>query len=215
MNIGANDPDASAAPEPASADWATLGADWRAQVAPKIDVDALRREAGRRGRHLRWALTAELLVTAFALGMLTWAALRPGEAVFSPVALVVVAALLLGGQGWSLWIRRRQVRDSGLDARALLQLERDRIATSLGYWRINVWVAALLWVGMGAMLLWGLAAPTGDGGVAGQSPPELAWIVLANLPVLLGSAVFGWWWCRRSRVRLARLRALQDAMDDG
>lgn len=215
MSAGVNDPGASASSALASDDWETLGADWRAQAAPKIDVDALRREAGRRGRHLRWALAAEVLVTVTALGILAWAALRPGGEVFSPAVLGVVAALLVGCQGWSLWIRRRQVRDSGLDVRALLQLERDRIFTSLRYWRVNVWVVALAWIGLCAMLLWGLAAPTGDGGVAGQSPPELAWIVLANLPVLLGSALFGWWWCRRSRARLARLRALQDALDDG
>lgn len=194
-----------------SGGWDTLAADWRAQPVTAVDAEALQRQVMRRGRRLRWSLGVEALLTTVAIGMCVWATFVLEGAVFSPLASLVVIGSLLGVQGWSLWTRRRQVRDSGLDVRALLALERDRIQTSLRYWRVNTWLAVALWCVLCGLLVVVLAAPA-DGDV-GVSSRQLIASVLVNAPVLLGFATFAWWWCRRGRQRLGRLRALQEEID--
>ncbi len=212
MNPHTNGEGGPVMPDSANSGWEALAADWRAQETAKIDVDGLRREVTRRGCRLRWWLGVEVLFTTIAIGVCVWATLRLEGPVFSPMAALVVIACLLGFQGWSLWIRRRQVRDSGLDVRALLALERDRIKTSLQYWRVNTWLAVALWCVLCGILMYVLVAPAGHGG-SGMSPKQLMASLLVNAPLMLGFATFAWWRCGRDRTRLERLQALQDELD--
>jgi hypothetical protein len=183
-------------------DWDILAADWRDQPAAQVDIAALSRQSMRHGRRLRWALAVELLLSATAIAACAWAAVLPGAVAFPPLAMVALALLVIGFQGWSLWIRRRQVRDIVLDANAMLRLERDRLATSRRYWRVNTWGALLLWVGLWTLLM------------AGVSPAQSMASLLANVPVLLAFAVFSWWRCRLNQSRLADVQALLSAIRD-
>ncbi|MGY0557808.1 hypothetical protein [Lysobacter sp. A421] len=212
MSTGADSRDGSGVTAPVSDGWNVLAADWRAQATAKIDVEGLRREVVRRGRRLRWMMGAEVLLTTVVIGMCVWATLLVERPLFSPTGSLVVIACVLGVQGWSLWIRRRQVRDSGLNVRALLALERDRIRTSRLYWRVNVWLAVALWCVLFGVLMQGLVVPADDGG-SGMSLRQAMASLLVNAPVTLGFATFAWWWCGRGRKRLQRLQALQNALD--
>ncbi|GAB2626601.1 hypothetical protein [Novilysobacter erysipheiresistens] len=196
---------------PINGGWDALAADWRAQPTAVVDVDALRRDVTRHRRRIRAWLALEILLTTVGVGVCAWATLGIDPPLFSPSALAVTIALLLGFQGWSLWIRRRQVRDSGLDVRALLALERDRISTSLLYWRVNSWLAVAMWVALFGLLLAGVLAP--DAIALPMTPRQAALSLAINIPLVLGLAGFAWWWCRRSRSRLARVQALQDELD--
>ncbi|MGY0618212.1 hypothetical protein [Lysobacter sp. A378] len=212
MSTGADSRDGSGVTATVSDGWNVLAADWRAQATAKIDVEGLRREVVRRGRRLRWMMGAEVLLTTVVIGLCVWATLLVERPLFSPTGSLVVIACVLGVQGWSLWIRRRQVSDSGLNVRALLALERDRIRTSRLYWRVNVWLAVALWCVLFGVLMQGLVVPADDGG-SGMSLRQAMASLLVNAPVMLGFATFAWWWCGRGRKRLQRLQALQNALD--
>lgn len=197
--------------EPINGGWDTLAADWRAQPTATIDVDALQRDVTRHRRRIRAWLALEIVLTTLGIGVCAWATFRTDPPLFSPSALAVLVASLVGFQGWSLWIRRRQTRDSGLDVRALLALERDRIATSLLYWRVNAWLAVAIWVAISGLLLAGAVAP--DAIELPMTPRQAGLSMAINAPLVLGLAGFAWWWCRRGRARLARVRELQDELD--
>lgn len=197
--------------EPVDGSWGALAADWRAQPTAAIDVDALRRDVTWHRRRIRAWLVLEILLTMVAIGVCAWATFGTDPPLFSPSTFAGTVALLLGFQGWSLWIRRRQIRDTGLDVRALLALERDRVATSLLYWRVNTWLAVTLWAALFGLLLAGELAP--DAIELPMTPRQAGLSLAINAPFLLGLAGFAWWWCRRSRSRLARVQALQDQLD--
>ena len=183
-------------------DWDILAADWRDQPATQVDIAALSRQSMRHGRRLRWALAAELLLSVTAIVTCAWAVALPGAPAFPPLVMATLALLVIGFQGWSLWIRRRQVRDIVLDANAMLRLERDRLATSRRYWRVNTWGALLLWVGLWTLLM------------AGVSPAQSMTSLLANAPVLFAFAVFSWWRCRLNQSRLTDVQALLATIRD-
>jgi hypothetical protein len=196
--------------ESGSDDWDALAADWRAQPVTVVDPEALRRDVVRRGRWLRGWLALEIVLAVVTLGICAGATWWVQPPLFSPPAFLAVAAAVVGFQGWSLWIRRRQIRDVGLDARALLALERSRIDTSLRYWRTNAWVTVALWVALFAMLM----AATGVGADEMPMTPRQAALALAlNAPLVLAVAVFAWWWSRRCRARRGRVVALQAELD--
>ena len=118
---------------------------------------ALRLEARSRGRRLRLALAAEVLLTVGLVAYIGRAMLAPDLPGNVLGILAAVTLFLLGYQAWSLWIRRRQFRDPGLDAAALLTLEIDRAQTSIHYWRYGTWIGVLmlaaLWVAVALMVL--------------------------------------------------------------
>ncbi|MGH8084504.1 MAG: hypothetical protein ACREPV_04430 [Lysobacter sp.] len=211
MNTQAEGHGADTAAPPGNAGWDALAADWRAQPIAAVDADALRRDVTRHRRRIRAWLALEILLTTLATGLCAWATFRIDPPLFSPTGLAAMVALLFGFQGWSLWIRRRQIRDSGLDVRALLALERDRIATSLLYWRVNAWLAVAIWMAISSLLLTGALAP--DAIELPMTPRQAGLSMAINAPLVLSLAVFAWWWCRRARARLARVQALRNELD--
>ena len=190
-------------------DWLALGDDWRAQATGTVDVDDLRAEVRRRGRRLRWALVSELLGFALAMAVGVWV-LRSDPAGIAPAVIIGLLVILAGFQGWSLWIRRRQVGDSGLDARAMVDLEIDRARTSLRYWRVSIWLSMAMWLALYAVaMLGGWVA-----GVDAVSADKWTRSLVAAGSFGIGFAVWAWWLGRRTTARLARLRGLRDELRD-
>lgn len=201
------------ATDPRDPDWQSLGNDWRAQTNDPVDLAAMTADVHRRGRRLRLARVAELIASLIAICLCGWAALWAETSGLPRGVPIAGIALVLGCQGWSLWIRRRQCRDSGLDARALLALEQDRILTSRRYWRFNIWVVVLIWIGLAALVLVG-TSPSAGGAASSLVRPALI-SLLVNLPVVLGFALYAGWSTRRNDARLTRLRRLREELDRG
>ena len=189
-------------------DWQSLAAQWRAQPVSAIDLAALRVEARSRSRRLQLALAAEVLVTLVLVAYLGRAMLAPQLPGRVVGLLAAVIASLLGYQAWSLWIRRRQLRDHGLDARALLSLEMDRARTSIHYWRYGTWIGVLMLVALSAAVA--LMVPA-----HGADAREAARLIAGGVGGAVGAggcAVFAWWRGRHMRARIARLQALRDEL---
>ena len=192
-------------------DWEALGDDWRAQSMGTVDVDALRDEVRRRGRRLRCALISELFGFALAMAVGVWV-LRSEPAGMAPAVIIGLLVVLACFQGWSLWIRRRQVRDSGLDARAMVDLEIGRARTSLRYWRVSIWLSMAMWLALYAVAM--LGAWVADANADAVLTHKLARSVVAAGSIGIGFAVWAWWLGRRTSARLARLRGLRDELRD-
>lgn len=193
----------------AGRDWQSLTTQWREQPVSAIDLSALRTEARNRSRRLRLALAAEVLLTVVLVAYIGRAMLTPElpGGVFGLFVAVIV--LLLGYQSWSLWIRRRQLRDQGLDAAALLTLEIDRARTSIDYWRYGTWIGVLMIVTLSAAVA-SMVLPHID------DPRELDRMIgggVGGAVAAVGCAVFAWWRGRQMRARIARLLALRDELD--
>ena len=191
-------------------DWLALGEDWRAQQGSTLDIDALRAEVRRRGRRLRWALISELFGFALAMALGVWVLMSEPAGVASAV-IIGLLVIVTGFQGWSLWIRRRQVGDSGLDASAMVDLEIDRASTSLRYWRVSIWLSVAMWLALYAVAMLGARVANGN---ADGVTDKLAGGLVGAGSVGIGFAVWAWWLGRRTRARLLRLRALRDEMRD-
>ena len=190
-------------------DWQSLTAQWREQPINAIDLSALRVEARSRSHRLRLALAAEVLFTVLLVAYIGRAMLTPElpGSVLGLFAAVIV--ILVGYQAWSLWIRRRQLRDKGLDAAALLSLEIDRARTSIDYWRYGTWIGVLMLVVL-AVAVASMVLPQID------DPRELERMVgggVGGAVGAVGCAVFAWWRGRQMRARIARLQALRDELD--
>ena len=192
-------------------DWLALGEDWRAQPAGTIDVDALRDEVRRRGRRLRWALVSELFGFALAMAVGVWV-LRSEPAAMAPAVIIGLLLVLAGFQAWSLWIRRRQVRDSGVDARAMVDLEIARARTSLRYWRVSIWLSVAIWLALYALAM--LGAWVADGSADVVLADKLAGSLVGAGSIGIVFAVWAWWFGRRTRARLLRLLGLRDELRD-
>lgn len=190
-------------------DWQSLGDEWRGQTVSRVDVNALRAEVDRRGRRLRWAMVNEVVMCIAALALCLWTLRHPGQAGIAPAVVIGAMLVLVGFQCWSLWIRRRQLGDSGLDAGAMVALEIARARTSLRYWQMSTWVALGLWGGLYAVAMLDIISPE----FRDPRPvyPLGKWIgaLGASAVVLLASALWAWWLGRRNRARLARLSRLQ------
>ena len=193
----------------ANFDWAALGDEWRAQPDAGIDVERLRAEVRKRGRGLRRALLAEVAFTLASLAALAWLMLKtdPGDPMMTVFALLIPTSI--GFQLWSLWLRRQQLRDDGLDATAMLELEIGRVNTGLRYWRHGTWFGVLLLLGIYAVALNALAGanPMHSAGLFGGT-------IGGGIGVLI-SALTSWLKYRGARRRLARLRELQAQLGDG
>lgn len=190
-------------------DWAVLGNDWREQAVSAVDVEALRDEVRQRGRRLRWALLNDLVGFALAMGLGVWA-LVSGRAGAASALIIGLLVIVLGFQGWSLWIRRRQVSDSGLGALAMVELEIARARTSLLYWRVSIWVAMAMLLALYAFAMLAPMALT-DGVTLREVGSSLVAVGL----ICMGSGVWAWWLGRRTQTRLVRLRRLRDEMREG
>ncbi|MGH8075931.1 MAG: hypothetical protein ACREPE_01210 [Lysobacter sp.] len=189
-------------------DWQSLTAQWREQPVSAIDLSALRVEARSRSRRLQLGLATEVLLTVVLVAYLGRAMLTPElpGRVLGLFAAVIVT--LLGYQAWSLWIRRRQLRDQGLDARALLSLEIDRARTSIHYWRYGTWIGVLMIVALSAAVALMVLPHIDDA----RELERLIGGGVGGALAAVGCAVFAWWRGRHMRARITRLRALSDEL---
>lgn len=189
-------------------DWDALGADWRGQSVPALDVEALRREAGREGRRLRLTLGAETLLALLVAAFLVWVALKDGATRMETWLFGGLGLLLLPYQAYVIWLRRRELSESGLDGPALLDMELRRCATTLHYWRVGMWTA---------MAIWGVVYAVFWAGVLGAwSRPEVAGLfgaVLGNLVAMPLIGIYGLIRCRQVRRRRERLQGLRAQLD--
>lgn len=184
-------------------DWQALGAAWRGQATPAPDLEAVAREVRRRGRRLRWLVAGELSLTVLALAFLALILWHGAGGAVERAVLVVFAALLVPYQAAVLWLRRRELRDEGLDVAALVALEIRRATSGITYWRLSVWTAMAMWVGLVAVAL---LEP------AGRLRQDLWVFQLVYTPMMLACGAFAWWRGRRSRERIARYQALRDQL---
>ena len=189
----------------ANKDWDALSAAWQQQDAPAIDVEALRREASRRGRTLRRTVWLETGFTALVVLLCALIALSPGSDGFERGLFGVLAVLMTAYQAYMVWLRRREWSEAGLDAAALVELELRRCATTLYYWRFGMWSVLVLWIGLYAFWLAALAqsgpGPRVDGLMGG---------LYINVLVIPAMGVYGLWRSRQARQRRERLRALRE-----
>ena len=192
-------------------DWAALGDDWRAQATGTIDVEVLRDEVRRRGRRLRWALLHELAGYALAMALGLWVLLSERGGI--PAALIIgLLVILTGFQGWSLWIRRRQISDRGLDVRAMIDLEIARARTSLRYWRVSIWLSVAMWLAIYAVAM--LGGGITDTQADAVSAEKWAGSLIGAGSVGIGFGIWAWWLGRRTHARLVRLQGLHDELRD-
>ncbi|MDQ3205901.1 MAG: hypothetical protein M3Q40_05235 [Pseudomonadota bacterium] len=184
-------------------DWATLGEDWRAQAASRVDAGALLDEVRRRGSRLRRALVLELATAAAALGLCAWVLLDPETHPAYRLLVAALATVVLVLQGWALWIRRGQIRERGLGPEALVELDIRRARTTLRYWRVSTWATLVVWLVLYAFSLVG--AVSNDAALAGTLYASLG----ATAVVVVVAAAWGWWRGRMLRQRLQRMRRMQ------
>lgn len=190
-------------------EWSTLSQAWQAQAVSAVDVEKLRAQTRRRGRRLRWALLGEVLLTLGVLAYLLHVVWPFAKTDGQRWLLGSMMFITLLNQGWSLWIRRRQLRDEGLDARALLSLNIERTRTSILYWGVGVWVGVLMMVALtfAPLHVWPAATTEYElGKMAG------GWVGGAAASV--GCALFAWAYGRRLRARVGRLQGLLDELDN-
>lgn len=188
-------------------DWDTLGSQWREQVVPVIDVDALRAEAGRQGRRLRRTLVAETLLAVFALVFLGWIALREGAVPMETWLFGGLALSMIPYQAYVLWRRRHDWSEAGLDAGGLLALELRRCDNTEHYWRFGMWSVLALWLVIYAVLL---------AGIFGDWPrPQVAGLfgaTVANVVMVPAIGLYGLLRCRAARARRQRLLSLREQL---
>ena len=189
----------------ANKDWDALSAAWQQQDAPAIDVEALRREAGRRGRTLRRTVWLETGFTALVVLLCALIALAPDSDGFERGLFGVLALLMTAYQAYMVWLRRREWSEAGLDATALLDLELRRCDTILHYWRFGMWSVLVLWLGLYGFWLWLLAQDGDPGRAAG-----LVGGLYVNVLVIPAMGLYGLWRSRQARRRRQRLLALRE-----
>jgi hypothetical protein len=188
-------------------DWQALSDTWRNQTTPSIDLDALRREVGKQGRYLRRMLALEVGTTVLMVAFFAWALMRPENTLFERLLFGVGSAVMILYQGYVLWIRRRELSDTGLDAQALLDLEIRRANTTHRYWRVGMWLGLALWLVIYAALMVGLQQGWDKSQVAG-----LAGGLAANVLVFPLAGIFGHWRCRQATQRRVRYQQLLEQL---
>lgn len=186
-------------------DWDALSATWQQQDAPEIDVEALRREATRRGRILRRTVWLETVFTALVVGACAWIALAVAGDPYERGIFGVLAVLMTIYQAYMVWLRRREWSEAGLDAAALVELELRRCATTLYYWRFGMWSVLVLWIGLYAFWLSALGqsgpGPRVDGLMGGLA---------INVLIIPAMGLYGLWRSNQARRRRQRLLALRN-----
>lgn len=188
-------------------DWESMGSDWRGQDVPRIDVDALRAEAGRQGRRLRVTLVLETLLAFLVVVVMGWAALRADakpieQWVFGGLALVMVPY-----QAYVVWLRRREWSEAGLEVDALIDIERRRCITTLHYWRFGMYSVLALWLVLYAAL-W-FAMLWGDSQELVSDLLAMQFGAAFSVPVV---GAYGVRRCRLARERCQRLAALEEQL---
>lgn len=186
-------------------DWDALSATWQQQATQTIDVEALRREASRRGRTLRLTVWLETGMTALVVLVCAVIALSPSSEAFERGLFAGLAVLMTAYQSYMIWLRRREWSEAGLDATALLDLELRRCATTLYYWRFGMWSVLGLWLGLFGFWLWAMGQPA-----PGASVEGLMGGLYANVVMIPAIGVYGLWRSRQARRRRERLLAMRN-----
>ncbi|HEU0152691.1 MAG TPA: hypothetical protein VFQ84_05030 [Arenimonas sp.] len=188
-------------------DWDAMASDWRGQAVPTIDVEALRAEAAQQGRRLRRTLVLETSFAALVVVAIGWIAFQPTATPMETWLFGTLAALLVPYQAYMVWLRRREWTEAGLDVEALLDVETRRCQTTLHYWRVGMWGALVLWLGVYGVLWLGMRSLWPEDQVAG-----LLGGVLANLVVMPVMGLYGLLRCRQARARCQRLSGLREQL---
>jgi hypothetical protein len=188
-------------------DWSALAADWQQQDTPIIDVEAIREEAESRSRSLRRVIWLEVVFAVLVIVVCVQIALSPRSDTVETLLFGAMAAFLVVYQALMVWIRRRDLADAGRDALALVDREIQRAGTVLRYWRWGMWSALGLWLGIYALMLYGMAADWPTRRVAG-----LLGGTAINVLLFPAMGAYGWWRCSQARARLKRFTALRDQL---
>ena len=188
-------------------DWSAMAADWQRQDTPAIDVEAIREEAGRRSRGLRRVIWLEVAFAVLVVGVCVQIALSPRSDPVETLIFGAMSVFLVLYQALMVWIRRRDLADAGRDALSLVDREIQRANTVLRYWRGGMWTALLMWLGIYALMLYGMSAGWPERRVGG-----LLGGTAINVLVFPAMGLYGWWRCSQARARLARFTALRDQL---
>lgn len=187
--------------------WQALALQWRGQAVDAIDVAALRNEVRRRGRYMGIYLAVEIMATLLVLAWLVWMFPALDSDRGSALLMVALGGVLVFWQGWSVWIRRRQLSGHGLDVGGMLELEIERARTSIRYWRGGMWYGMALWVLLVGSTVIGDRA---DGVLLGAISPG---VIAVNAATMIGCGIFAWWLGRRNRNRIRILQGLQSQLE--
>jgi hypothetical protein len=188
-------------------DWSALAADWQRQDTPVLDIEALRQEVDRRGRTLRRMVWLEVGFTFLVLGACAMIVLNPHSERFEAILFGAMAVFLLVYQTGIVWMRRRDLANTGRDALSLVDLEIRRAGTVLRYWRLGMWVGLGLWLALYAFFMFGLLQDWSSPRLAG-----LAGGLLVNVVIFPAVGLYAWWRSRQARERLARFHALHEQL---
>ena len=185
-------------------DWLALSETWRAQAAPGIDLEAVRREALKRGRSLRMKVWAEVVMVAVYVAFCIYVVMAHDSDVLDKILFTALCVFLIVYQAYFLWLRRGELSDAGLDVHSLVELELRRCHTTLRYWRIGMWTGLAIWVALYVAMLVGMQMDGPRGFVFG-----LVGGLLANVVVMPALGLFALWRTRQEQARIARYRELQ------
>lgn len=189
-------------------DWGVLRDAWHSQPVVCPDLEGLRIDAERRDRRARWMQGIEWVLAAVAAVMTTRFVLDDAVEVAAKILVLALLGIALAFGLWTLRTRRRLLRDTGLDAAALVEREIERAVAELRYWRINGFVMLAIWMALcaAALVPW-----LGDANAI-----DRRWLTAAavNLPLVLASLAFERWRARRLHARIARLQELRRQLRD-
>lgn len=188
-------------------DWSALAADWQRQATPPLDIEALRREVDRRGRSLRVMVWLEIVFSFLVVGACAMIVLSPRSERFEVVLFSAMAVFLLVYQSAMVWMRRRDLANTGRDALSLVDLEMRRATTVLHYWRWGMWAGLGLWLALYGFFMAGV--------LQGWPTPRLVGLAIGlatNIVIFPAVGLYGWWRSRQARARLARFRALREQL---
>ena len=188
-------------------DWESMGSDWRDQDVPRIDVDALRAEAGRQGRRLRIMLVLETLLAAVMVVFLAWVALRANAKPVESWVAGGLALFMIPYQAYIVWLRRREWSESGLEVDDLLDVEIRRCTTTLHYWRFGMFFTLLFWLVMHVAMWIGMVA-----GWPAETVVELIAVQIGYVLMIPLVGGYGVRRCNLARARCQRLAALREQL---
>ena len=188
-------------------DWSDLAADWQRQATPPLDIEALRREVDRRGRGLRMMVWLEIVFSFLVVGACAMIVLSPHSERFEVLLFSAMAVFLVIYQSVMVWMRRRDLANTGRDALSLVDLEMRRAVTVLHYWRWGMWAGLGLWLALYGLFMAGV--------LQGWPTPRLVGLGIGlamNIVVFPAVGLYGWWRSRQARARLVRFRALREQL---
>jgi hypothetical protein len=183
-------------------DWGALGTTWRSTPGP--DLAALLHEVRVRRRRMIAAVVAELSLTSVATVSAVRRLLHPTP-LFTPGMAVAAVISFWMFQALLLYLRRRHWRTPTLQSRDLLDSIARRARTAI----VLVWVNAAGVAGIYLVLtpialrLWR----------AGMPLARLMTLLAVHGGIVTAATLFAWWYLRRQRGHLRRVRQLRVELD--